>query len=47
MHSRINAIKFYFEKVHGQQRMFFEIPRPKKKLILPKVINAKDIKKTL
>jgi site-specific recombinase XerD len=45
LHSRINAIKFYFEQVLKREKMFFEIPRPKKPSILPKVINATDIKK--
>jgi site-specific recombinase XerD len=45
MHSRINAIKFYFEQVLKREKFFFEIPRPKKPSILPKAINAQDIKK--
>ncbi|RYE30530.1 MAG: integrase [Sphingobacteriaceae bacterium] len=45
LHSRINAVKFYFEQVLHQEKLFFEIPRPKKPTILPKVISAKDIKK--
>lgn len=45
LHSRINAIKFYFEQVMHREQFFFEIPRPKKPSILPKVINAKDIQK--
>ena len=28
IHSRINAIKFYYEQVLGRERMFIEIPRP-------------------
>jgi site-specific recombinase XerD len=45
LHSRINAVKFYFEQVLKREKFFFEIPRPKKPSILPKVINAQDIKK--
>ncbi len=45
LHSRFNAIKFYFEKVLKREKIFVEIPRPKKPSTLPKVINAKDIKK--
>ena len=45
MHSRINAVKFYFEQVLKREKFFFEILRPKKPSILPKVINAQDIKK--
>ena len=47
LHSRINAVKFYFEQVLKREKFFFEIPRPKKPSILPKVINAQDIKKLL
>ncbi|MBK8568064.1 MAG: tyrosine-type recombinase/integrase [Saprospiraceae bacterium] len=47
LHSRINAVKFYFEKVLKREKFFFEIPRPKKPSILPKAIHAEDIKKLL
>src|SRR5699024_3625242 len=30
MHSRLNALKFYFEKVLGHDKIFINIPRPKK-----------------
>lgn len=45
LHSRINAIKFYFEQVLGRERLFVEIPRPKKKLILPNVLAVGQIGK--
>jgi integrase/recombinase XerD len=45
LQSRINAVKFYYEKVLRREKFFFEIPRPKKPSILPKVISIKDIKK--
>lgn len=45
IHSRINAIKFYFEQVLKRERFLIEIPRPKKPLQLPKVIAPADIKK--
>lgn len=45
LQSRINAIKFYFEKVLKRKKFFYEIPRPKKHSILPKHINNQDIKK--
>ena len=45
LHSRLNAIKFYFEKVLKNERFFVEIPRPKKRLQLPKVIHQEDLKK--
>ncbi|MCL2651047.1 MAG: site-specific integrase [Candidatus Azobacteroides sp.] len=44
IHSRINAIKFYFEQVLHREKIFFEeIPRPKKKSSLPKVFSKYDI----
>lgn len=45
IHSRMNAIKFYFEEVLKREKMFFEIPRPKKPLILPKVLGESEIGK--
>jgi len=42
----MNAIKFYFDQVLQREKFFFEeIPRPKKKSLLPKVIDKKDITK--
>ncbi|MDR1951026.1 MAG: site-specific integrase [Bacteroidales bacterium] len=46
LHSRLNALKFYFEQVLHRDKMFFQdIPRPKKHSQLPKTIHASDIKK--
>ena len=46
IHSRLNAVKFYFEQVLGREKVFFEeIPRPKKKSSLPKVISKTDLAK--
>lgn len=45
IHSRINAIKFYYEQVLKRARFLIEIPRPKKPSKLPKVIAPADIKK--
>lgn len=45
INGKINAIKFYFEKVLHQPKMFFDIPRPKKPLTLPKMLSKTDIKK--
>lgn len=44
IHSRINAIKFYFEKVLHRPQMFFDIPRPKKRKRLPKALHKKEVK---
>ncbi|MFZ1528461.1 MAG: tyrosine-type recombinase/integrase [Ferruginibacter sp.] len=43
VHSRLNALKFYYEQVLGRQKFFVEIPRPKKAFILPKLLNEKEI----
>ena len=45
VHSRINALKFYYEQVLHKEKMFFDIPRPKKPLLLPKVLNEAELKK--
>ncbi len=45
IHSRMNAIKFYFEQVLHKEKFFMEIPRPKKPSILPKALSAADLKK--
>jgi len=47
MHSRLNAIKFYFEQVLHREKFFFDIPRPKKKKTLPIVLSKRDIEKIL
>jgi integrase/recombinase XerD len=43
IHSRLNALKFYFEQVLHRDKFFFEIPRPKKPLLLPKVFNEDEL----
>ncbi len=43
VHSRINALKFYYEQVLHKEKMFFDIPRPKKPLLLPKVLSKEEI----
>lgn len=43
LHSRINALKFYYEQVLGREKFFWEIPRPKKQLILPKVLGEDEL----
>jgi integrase/recombinase XerD len=44
-HSRLNALKFYFEQVLGREKFFWEIPRPKKHLILPKILGEAELTK--
>ena len=43
----INAIKFYFEKVLKQERVVYDLPRPKKSFQLPKIFSEKEIKSLL
>lgn len=47
VHSRINAIKFYYEKVLHRPKMFLDIPRPKKPLLLPKSLSADEVKRII
>lgn len=44
-HSRLNALKFYFEQVLGREKFFWEIPRPKKQQQLPRLLNETEIRK--
>lgn len=43
LHSRINSMKFYYEQVLKREKFFWEIPRPKKQLILPKVLSENEL----
>lgn len=43
LHSRMNALKFYYEQVLGKEKFFWEIPRPKKQLQLPNFFNQNEI----
>ncbi len=47
VHSSLNALKFYFEQVLQQPKIFFEIPRPKKPIKLPTVHATSEIVKML
>lgn len=47
VHTTINALKFYFEKVLHRSKLFIEVPRPKKPLQLPAVWSAEVIKQLL
>jgi integrase/recombinase XerD len=42
-HSRLNALKFYYEKMLRREKFFWEIPRPKKPLQLPKLLNEAEL----
>jgi len=41
---RINAIKFYYEKVLGREKQYFAIERPNKEFRLPDVLSKTEIK---
>ena len=43
LHSRINAMKFYYEQVLKREKFFWEIPRPKKQHLLPRFFNQNDL----
>lgn len=43
LHSRINALKFYFEQVLKREKFFWNIPRPQKPLQLPKLLNETEL----
>lgn len=45
VHSRLNAIKFYFEHVLGREEVTIEIPRPKKPAALPKVLSKAEVRR--
>lgn len=45
LHSRMNAMKFYYEQVLKNEKLFWEIPRPKKPQILPKLLNETELAK--
>lgn len=45
LHSRLNALKFYFEQVLKREKFFWEIPRPKRPLQLPKLLNEVELRK--
>lgn len=47
LHSRINAVKFYFTKVLKKENFFIDIPRPKKPELLPKSLNTAEITKII
>ena len=42
-HSRLNALKFYYEKMLRREKFFWDIPRPKKPLQLPKLLNEAEL----
>jgi len=47
VHTTLNALKFCFEQVLNQPKIFITIPRPKKHLQLPKVYATEQVKKII
>lgn len=47
VHTTLNAIKFYFEQVLHNPKIFIDIPRPKKRVQLPTVHSAGEVKNLL
>ncbi len=45
LHSRINALKFFYEQVLGREKFFWEIPRPKKPIKLPNVLGERELQR--
>jgi integrase/recombinase XerD len=43
LNTSVNALKFYYEKVSKMPRLYFSLPRPRKKHVLPKVIDKKSV----
>jgi site-specific recombinase XerD len=43
VHTAVNAIKFYFEKVEKREREFYDLPRPKKPMKLPVVMAEEEV----
>ena len=44
---RINAIKFYYEKLLGREKQYYTLHRPKKEHKLPKVLSKNEVKRIL
>lgn len=45
LHSRLNALKFYYEQVLKKEKFFWEIPGSKKPIQLPKLLNESELAK--
>ncbi len=43
VHTAVNALKFYFEKVEGRGREFYDLPRPKKPSKLPQILAEEEV----
>ena len=47
VHSTVNAVKFYFEKVLLKHKEFYDLPRPKKPWKLPPVLAETEVTKLI
>ena len=43
VHTAVNAIKFYFEKLMNRDKEFYDLPRPKKPYKLPDILAEEEI----
>ncbi|WPO37805.1 phage integrase N-terminal SAM-like domain-containing protein [Flammeovirgaceae bacterium SG7u.111] len=43
----VNAIKFYYEQVLGRKREFYDLERPQKDFVLPKVLGEQEVAKMI
>ncbi len=43
IHSRMNALKFFYEQVLHREKFFYDIPRPKRPMLLPKLLNEDEL----
>lgn len=43
LHSRTNALKFYYEQVLKREKFFWDVPRPRKGTQLPKVLSKEEM----
>lgn len=43
LHTTVNALKFYFEKVQGRAKEFYALPRPQRPLRLPTVLGESEV----
>lgn len=47
VHTAVNALKFYFEKVVGRPAEFYDLPRPRKPLNLPTILAQEEFVKII
>lgn len=47
INSKMNAIKFFFEKVQRYPKVIYDIPRPKRPEVLPKVLSIYEVRQII